>query len=354
MLAHAAKDSYWNVVSVAENNNYARVNVRAVHLGGWYDCFQQGTIDSFMLYNHNATAYARDHQILVMGTMTHGIGHKDVPEYNSLEYGFAYANPAKDFIYGEALFGQSRNWTAQPRVYYIVFGDPAAAATDPKVNQWRTAMDWPVASTREAWYLQPDGTLSNSTPSVAGNMSYIYDPANPVLNGGGTTFTLNCGAYDNQVVENRGDILKFTTPVLTAPVEITGRLRATLNVASNCTDTDFTAKLLDIYPDGRQIIIADGILKTRYRDGFRPENVAFMTPGNVYTLDVDMWSMAYRFSPGHRIRVSITSSNYPEFAVNPNTGGPVTPEFTTHFDANNTLLLGQGSTPSCIWFPRTA
>nr|MDO8115456.1 CocE/NonD family hydrolase [Candidatus Sigynarchaeota archaeon] len=371
LFDHAAKDDWWAATSVTMNDNARNVHPRAVHFGGWYDCFQQGTIDSFMWYNKNGTDYAKGHQILVMGPVFHGGNDHPSVNYSMVDDGSSYAYAAQDFIFGESLWGEARNWSAQPRVYYIVMGDPDSV--DPRVNEWRTAMDWPIPSTKEAWYFHENGTLSNSTPSTPANLSYVYDPIDPVLNGGGTTFMINAtrytgtvdpllriGAYDNKLVEaNRSDILKFRTPVLTAPVEIIGRIRATLNVMSNCTDTDFTAKLLDIYPDGREIIVADGILKTRYRDGFRSNETALMVPGNVYTLDVDLWSMAYRFTPGHQIQVSISSSNYPEFAANPNTGGAVTswglgdPVTIPYYHANNTVLLGQGATPSCIWFSRT-
>jgi putative CocE/NonD family hydrolase len=353
------------------DDQYEDVSVRAVHFGGWYDCFQAGTIESFMYYSHNATEYAKDHQILVMGPWIHGsMNHSGVPEYatvfnTDLSQGYTYAFEARDFIFGEALLGEAPNWAAQPRVYYVLMGDPADAAA----NTWHTAMDWPVASTSEQWYFYPNGNLSIAAPA-AGNISYLYDPRNPVHTGGGRAFPvqastidvpLTWGAFDNRPIETgRPDVLQFTSANLTSAVEIAGHLRATLNVMSNCTDTDFAVKLLDIFPDGREIYVADGILKARYRAGFSSADEALMAPGQVYELDVDMWSMAYRFSPNHCIRVSVTSSNYPEYAVNPNSGGPVGPwgpadmgtiPFAT---ANNTLLLGQSSTPSCIWFPRTA
>ena len=163
------------------------------------------------------------------------------------------------------------------------------------------------------------------------------------------------GAFDNHDVEDgRSDILKFTTPILTNPVEIIGRLNATLYITSNCTDTDFTVKLLDIYPDGREIIVASGILKARYREGFGSADVQFMEEDTIYQLDIDMWSTAIRFVPGHQIRVSVSSSNFREFAVNDNTGGPITANLGgTYNIANNTLLCGAPGQYSCIWFPRT-
>jgi predicted acyl esterase len=366
LVANARKDAYWTQLSLSMDNRYQNVNVRAVHFGGWYDCFQSGTIDTFMYYSHNATAYAKDHQILVMGPWYHGgQNHTGVPGYLTLDGGYDLATLARNFIFGEALDGKVRNWTAQPRVYYMLMGDPA----DPAANQWKTAMDWPLPSTSEQWYFHPNGNLS-TTPPAAGNVSYLYDPRDPVHTGGGRVFPVQArsidtpitwGAFDTRLTDaGRADVLQFRSSNLTSPVEVAGKLHATLRIASNCTDTDFSVKLLDIFPDGREIYVADGILKARYQNGFSSAAEALLVPGNAYDLDIDMWSMAYRFSPGHRIGVSITSSNYPEYAVNPNTGDAVGPwgpsdMGTIPFNvANNTVLLGQGAVLSGIWFPRTA
>ena len=370
LLQDAEKDAYWTKMSLTMGGRYVNVNTRAVHFGGWYDCFQAGTIESFMYYDHNATSYARDHQVLVMGPWYHGgLNHTGVPEYlatlnNNTAMGYDYAFGAEQVIFHEALLGESMNWTAQPRVYYILMGDPA----DPLADKWHTAMDWPVACTYQNWYFHSNGTLSVSAPVTPGNKSYLYDPHNPVHTGGGRTFPVSAkntdvpitwGAYDNRPIEDgRSDIVQFTSANLTAPVVITGKLSVTLHVASNCTDTDFAVKLLDIYPnDSREIYVADGILKARYRDGFTSAAEKLMVPWKTYDLTIDMWNMAYRFSKNHRIRVSITSSNYPEYAVNPNTSGtvgswgPRDMGSVAHAIANNTLILGQGATPSCIVLP---
>ncbi|MBN2152647.1 MAG: CocE/NonD family hydrolase [Candidatus Lokiarchaeota archaeon] len=371
LVQNARKGEFWLQRSLTMGNQFEAVGVRAVHFGGWYDCFQAGTIESFAYYSQNATAYARDHQILVMGPWIHGsMNHSGVPEYatvfnTSASMGYAYADAAREFIFGEALLGESRNWSAQPRVYYVLMGDPA----DTAANTWKNATGWPVASTSEPWYFHPNGSLSISAPTQ-GNRSYAYDPRDPVHTGGGRAFPVQAGtidvpitygAFDNRQTEaGRPDVLQFTSGNLTSAVEIAGYLHATLNVASNCTDTDFAVKLLDIFPDGREIYVADGILKARYRGGFSSADEAPLVPGQAYELDIDMWSMAYRFWIGHRIRVSVTSSNYPEYAVNPNTGGPVGPwgpadmGAVPHSVANNTVLLGQGGSPSCVWLPRTA
>jgi len=370
ILQHATKDAYWTNTSLSADDRIKNVNVRAVIFAGWYDVFQAGSIETYELYAHDGSAYSQGHQVMVIGPWYHGgMNHTGVPEYmatlnTAAGIGYDKATSAEFSIFREELLGVPMNWSAQPRVMYMLMGDPS----DPLADQWHNATDWPVPCTYENWYFQPNGTLSNSTPTTKANESYLYDPSNPVHTGGGRTFPASAkgtdvpitwGAYDNRPIEdNRTDILHFTSATLAAPVVITGKLNATLHVASNCTDTDFAVKLLDIYPDGREINVADGILKARYRDGFTSANEALMVPGKTYNLTIDMWNMAYRFAAGHRIRVSITSSNYPEYAVNPNTGGavgswgPHDMALVPHAIANNTVLLGQGATPSCIVFPR--
>lgn len=346
MLDHAAFDETWAPVSVARGGRAANLDLRAVHVGGWYDCFQQGTLDGFTYYNSHGTARARDHQVLIMGPWAHSFtpGHPDVtyPETQ----GANLSNYYKQLLFDESLRGVSVDWSAVPRVHYYVMGDPGAPGSGEVFNAWRTAPDWPIPGLSvQQWHLHANGTLARGTPTGLGARSYLFDPTDPVTTRGGTSlFVGELGGCDQRPVEaGRVDVLGFVSEPLTAPVEVCGRVNATLHVSSNCTDTDFHVKLLDVFPDGREMWVAAGILKTRYRDGFRPEHVALMTPGQVYAITVDMWSTAYRFVPGHRLKVSVTSSNAPKFAVNPNTGGPVGDAFTRYAVANNTVWAGPGA-----------
>ena len=261
-----------------------------------------------------------------------------------------------NFLFQEALFNQTVDWTDQPRVYYYMMGDPAWAANDSQVDVWRTAMDWPLNTTQnQARYLQPDQTLWYTMPNSTANMSYIYNPADPHQSYGGCTlYTVGniIGATDERRVEyGRTDIVNFTTPILQSPIEITGQVFANLTVTSNCTDTDFYVKMMDIFPDGREMWVKDGILKARYQDGYNSTD--FLVPSQPTHLLIDMWSTAYRFEPGHRISITITSSDYPKFAVNPNTGGPVNAALPNDYNiANNTIICG-GPDASSIIFPRS-
>ncbi|MBD3352013.1 MAG: CocE/NonD family hydrolase [Candidatus Lokiarchaeota archaeon] len=374
-LEHAEKDEYWDNVSLESNNRYENVDVRALHLGGWYDMFAQGTIDAFDLYNQG-TEYAQDHQFLVMGPWNHSLSyvHEDItfPDYQGI--GISYMSSLEGLLFNEYLGDNSSigDWNDWPRVYYYVMGDPEGTNSGIEYNHWRNNSVWPVTHTPEAWYLHPDGTLSLSLPSGADKKSYLYDPRNPVITGGGTTFlTRYSGAIDQRRVEytepfgstNRSDILKFTSKTLSSPVEIVGNITTELYISSNCTDTDFTAKLIDVYPDGKEIIVADGILKARYRDyaDFEAQTLMDGSDSTIYELNIDMWSTAYRFIPGHQIRLSISSSNWNKFAVNPNTGEAVAnihpndcTDLGVNFNiANNSVCCGIPGSMSRVWFPRT-
>ena len=220
-------------------------------------------------------------------------------------------------------------------------------------NYWRYAYDWPLDHIDDRWYFTDAEAIINSTlPSVNENFSYLYDPRDPVPNLGGQNqpFDLS-GPIDQRSIENRPDVLIFETPQLTEAVEVVGRIWGNLFVTSNCTDTDFTVKITDVYPDGRSMLVTDGSLTTRSRFNYTTNVFMSGSQNDVYELLVDCWSSAYVFASGHRIRVAISSSNYPRFAANPNTGAPLAYNYLNYNIANNTLLVGPDY-PSCIILPR--
>ena len=168
-----------------------------------------------------------------------------------------------------------------------------------------------------------DGALSWSDPTGAESDTYTYDPANPVPSLGGA----NCcgvgttsGARDQRPIEHRGDILIFTSEILEEPVEVVGPVKLKLFASSDAVDTDFVAKLVDVYPDGRSVNVCEGILRARYRNSLsKPEP---LEPGKAYEMEIDMIGTANHFGKGHRIRVHVTSSHFPQFSRNLNTGKP--------------------------------
>ena len=158
---------------------------------------------------------------------------------------------------------------------------------------------------------------------------YTYDPENPVpTRGGNIILFTKAGPYDQSPVEQRSDVLVFTTPVLERDIEVTGPITMTLYASSSARDTDFTAKLSDVHPDGQSYILSDGIIRARYRDGFTSPTL--MTPNQIYKFEITLGATSNLFRKGHRIRLAISSSNFPQFDRNPNTGGDFATETTTN------------------------
>jgi hypothetical protein len=213
-----------------------------------------------------------------------------------------------------------------PKVRYYSIG----------LNHWQSASDWPIPGTRQielfisskigANSLNGDGRLlrDHIPTSANGEDTLIYDPSNPVPSRGGAmcctgTPDAQPGALDQRPVESRSDVLVYTSDLVTQPTEVTGIPRVILNVSSDVVDTDFTAKLVDVYPDGRAFNILEGILRARYREG--QEKEVWMKPGEDYELTISLGATSNVFLPGHRIRLELSSSNFPRFDRNLNLGG---------------------------------
>jgi putative CocE/NonD family hydrolase len=199
-------------------------------------------------------------------------------------------------------------------------------------NRWRDEEDWPLARARATpWHLHSHGdagstggTLSPTPPTGEPVDVYLYDPRDPAPTVGGPTFFpglfigANEGPRDQRAVETRPDVLVYTSAPLEQPVEVTGPLSVTLYAATSAPDTDFVARLIDVYPDGAARLLAEGILRARYRDGYtRPSPIE---PNRVHTYTINLVATSNLFGAGHRIRVDVTSSSFPRFDRNPNTG----------------------------------
>jgi predicted acyl esterase len=329
-------------LSIPIGPHYSNVSVYGIHVGGWYDHFLQGTIDGYIGYDDLGTIRAQGHQKLVMGPWTHGSiygGQQGELIYPGNSNGFDLLLDWEMEIFDEALLDIPTDWTGA-RVAYYLMGDVDVDSDN--WNYWRYAYDWPLDHVDDTWYFTADGGLSiSSTGLVNKSFSYLYDPRYPVPNIGGQNqpFDLT-GPMDQSSIENRSDVLMFETPVLTETVETVGRIWGNLFISSNCTDTDFTIKLTDVYPDGRSMLVTDGSLTVRYRYNYTSEVLMSGNQNDVYELLIDCWSTAYSFAPGHKIRVAISSSNYPRFATNPNTGAPLARDYLYANIANNTLLVG--------------
>jgi putative CocE/NonD family hydrolase len=205
------------------------------------------------------------------------------------------------------------------------------------VNRWRDEQEWPLARARYVPYylssrtgansLRGDGSLSQKLGSE-GTDQYVFDPRDPVPTRGGAVCcdpkVFPWGPMDQRTVEARDDVLVYTSGVIKRDIEVTGPVRALLQVSTTAPDTDFTVKLVDVFPDGHARNLCDGILRLRYREGL--DKVRLAKPGTVYPITVEAGVTSNVFRAGHRIRVEVSSSNFPRFDRNPNTGRPVADE----------------------------
>ncbi|MEW6356268.1 MAG: CocE/NonD family hydrolase [Planctomycetota bacterium] len=330
MTSHPNYDDFWRQMDAGTRSEV--ITVPGFFQGGWFDVFNQGTIDAFMWRQYNGGEGARGKQKLLMGPWVHGKSRKpgeiEFPK-NSLQVptqadGARWAN--------HWLKGEQNGVMDDPAVTYYVMGD----VTDPKApgNEWRFSDVWPVPCEETPYYLYADGALSTEKPPADGaSKTFKYDPKNPVPTRGGCNLNIPAGSFDQRPVENRPDVLLYTTNSLAEPVEVTGRVKVHLWASSSCKDTDFTAKLTDVYPDGRSMLVLDGIIRARHRNTVEKDEL--MEPGTVYEFEMDLWSTSIIFNKGHRIRVAVSSSNAPRFDPNPNTGDP--------FRANDKTVVAENT-----------
>jgi uncharacterized protein len=350
-LDHEENDTFWSSLSYASKRQ--RISTPALHVGGWFDLFLGGTLDNFQtLRRAAATEHARRNQVLVIGPWTHA---DQTGAAGELHFGLLASAQA---IQLEAL---QLNFLRQfvtdgtpawdgPRVRLFVMGD----------NVWRDEDDWPLARTQwTRWYLGADGSLSPALPRSDGPASHFsFDPGNPVPTVGGPTLISGGhdggvswmgGPRDQRVIEARPDVLSFTSEALPESLEVTGPLSVTLHAATSAADTDFTARLADVWPDGRSMGIADGIVRARYRDGTGRANA--ICPGRIYEYTIDLVGTSQVFRAGHRIRVDISSSNFPCFDRNPGNGAPAATAEARDFVVAEQTIYHDSGHPSYITLP---
>ncbi|MHC4403120.1 MAG: CocE/NonD family hydrolase [Planctomycetota bacterium] len=341
-VEHSTYDEFWDPGNALAQAH--RVNAPAVFAGAWYDIFSQSTLESFIRVHNSGGPGARGKCRLVMSPGGHASLARDLfPKVKSKEIKSAQFPVFLDH------YGMDRdNGVAEERaVHYFVMGD----SKDPKApgSFWRHQDNWPPSARHRKFYLHPEGVLkADIPPDKPGSRTYTYDPNKPVPTIGGNNMRIAAGPLDQRPVETRPDILLFTTDALDEPMEITGHLYARLFVSSDCPDTDFAVKVCDVHPDGASILITDGILKARFREGFTRE--VLMEPGATCEILVDLWSTSYIFNRGHRIRVSITSSNWPRFTPNPNNGSRFRLNDPDKRVAQNTVHFS-GKYPSHVILP---
>ncbi len=314
-LEHPCYDDYWRAFDLASFVD--RIKAPAFIWSGWFDIYTQGALDSFCLMRTAAgSPEARALTFCVIGPWAHSEPAGEIPlgdgEFSRRRF---VKEPEQAFL--EARL-KGVETPSMPPLRYFLLGK----------NEWRTAETWPPAGVSDrSFYLHSggtantrfgDGVLSEELPGEELPDCFLSDPRHPVPTTGGHGICVPNGSHDQSEVEERSDVLVYTSDVLKESLTIAGRIFVCLHASSTAPDTDFTAKLVDVYPDGRAFNIANGILRARYRNSM--ETPELLKPGEVCEYKIDLWSVANCFLPGHRIRLEIAGSDFPEFSRNNQTG----------------------------------
>jgi len=326
IVSHGPGDPYWKNLGYLLNTD--RFDTPSLQVDSWYDFGTDTVLYQFNLMREKAvSAHGRDNQFTILSPTAHcrsesATEHTIVGQRDMGDARFGYYQLYLRW-FDHWLKGVDNGVTEMPHLQIYVMGK----------NEWRGEQEWPLARTKfTRYYLHSggnansrfgEGTLSTVLPGTEPPDRYVYDPTAPVQSVGGpiccTGPEAPPGAFDQSDVEARQDVLVYSTPVLEKGIEVTGPIEAELYVSSSARDTDFTAKLVDVCPDGKAYNIQEGILRARYREGF--DKQVWLTPEQVYELKVNMGATSNYFAPGHRIRLEISSSNFPRFDRNLNTGG---------------------------------
>ena len=345
----ATNSAIWNEHAMTTQRKFIRIPM--YNQGAWYDIFNDGNVENFRWLQNYGSKGARGNQKLYMVPAGHGGlgGEKSEVEYNQSG---ALVPPAEEMRWWEYwLKGIDNGIMKEPPVTLFMMasgrkGHPSAASHVFK------SPNWPPVNHPTAYYLTGDMHLSTKAPMVSEEkLSYKFDPANPVKTYGGSNLLQTAGPLDQRPIGQRQDYLRFETAPLEKSVAIAGHVDMTLWAATDGLDTDFMVKLVDVYPDGYEQIILDNPIRTRYRHGRDPDDVMLMTPGKPEELHIDLWNTAFTFEKGHKVQVTVTSSNSTKFEVNPNTGEPFgVPTTTAPRVATNTVYFDKRH-PSAMILP---
>jgi hypothetical protein len=313
-VAHPAYDSFWKSISVRQRLDTLRVPVFSV--GGWFDNYVESDLDAYQALRKNSGV----NRILI-GPWSHNMNSK----FDGVDFGPDAITPLRGIElqwFDQFLKGKDTPLLSRPPVRVFVMG----------ANRWQDEREWPPPARAERFYLASkghantlggDGWLDqNAPPGPAGTDRFVFDPHDPVPTEGGAVCcnpkVFPWGPRDQRAVEQRRDVLVYTSAALRKDLEVIGPVRVVLYAATSARDTDYTAKLVDVFPDGRAQNLTDGILRLRYRKSLEKPELA--RPGEICKMTIDAGVTGNVFQKGHRIRMEISSSNFPRFDRNPNTG----------------------------------
>ncbi|MFL5664286.1 MAG: CocE/NonD family hydrolase [Ktedonobacteraceae bacterium] len=351
-LAHPQLDEYWE--PLCYQTKFGQVDVPVLHISGWYDDEQVGTPLNYIgMTNRAATPAARQSQRLLMGPWGHAVN--TVTKLGEVEFGSQAlidlrAEEMRWFdrwLKGAASSASSENEKKDAPVRIFVMG----------TNEWRDEQEWSLARTQWIpYYLHSagransrfgDGSLSNKPAADEQADSYRYDPARPVPFITDATSSQIGGPDDYAAIERRDDVLVYVTEPLSEDTEVTGPIRVDLCASSSAPDTDFMAKLVDIWPTGFAQRITDGMVRARFREGM--DRPALIEPGKIYHYTIDCWNTAQVFKAGHRIGLEISSSAFPKYDRNLNTGAPL--GVTTELAVAEQRIYHDAEHPSAVVLP---
>lgn len=348
IMAHARRTEFWDPMSLSQR--CADIQVPSLQVTGWFDVFCDSAVETARSLNTQGGEGARGRQIAIIGPWTHtGIGEQVQGE---LVFPPSALMPAEleslaNGFLSETLRRQALGVFGTPNYHYYLMGD----VDDPSApgNLWLESEVWPPPGGTRTLYLHGGGLLSAAPPAGgAASTSYVSDPKSPVPTQGGQNLVIPSGPHDQSATEARPDVITFTTPPLPEPVIVAGRVECVLHVSSTAPDADFFVKLCDVYPDGRSMLLTEGALQARRRLGLDRED--FMIPGEVCELAFPIGNTAIAFARGHRVRVSIASTNWPRFEINPQTGA--TPRIDDPVSAVATHTIHHSvAHPSRVIFP---
>lgn len=356
-LAHPTRDSYWEGISL--DDDYQNISVPAFSVDGWFDIFLRGALhDDGEIRKHAKTQEARQGKRIMIGPWAHSQGGRfaltgNGADPNPIDFGDnAVVDMQKAYLrwFDYRLKGIDNGLGAEPPIRIFVMG----------ANYWRFENEWPLARTRYTNYYIASGGKANSAigdgalvlkpPADSFSDTFVYDPRNPAPSMGGNVCcsVVPSGPWDQRSVERRDDVLVYTTPPLTESTEVTGPISMTLYAATSAKDTDWTAKLVDVYPNGYAQNIQSGIIRARYRSGAgKPANP--IDPGKIYEYQIDLWATSQVFLPGHRIRLEVSSSDFPRFDRNLNTGDD--PNGATRMEVAHQTIYHSSQYPSHLVLP---
>lgn len=323
-------DDYWRPIEAIAHVDHLAVPV--IHVSGWYDFFANGTIAGFTAMRRHGPPEVRDQQRLVIGPWSHVPGmipRPDAPAHSVLGmYDSTPGSPVMAFL-ERHLKDVVPAELDDPPVRVFVMGE----------NRWRHEQEWPLPATVwTPYYLHSggsantssgDGTLSSAPPAAEPADRFVYDPADPVP-GARTVGTPGAPAAAPEAQATRADVLVYTTAPLERDVEVTGPVTLELWASTSAADTDFTAKLLDVFADGTVVPLCQGVVRASVALGHAP------VPGAVYRYAIDLWATGNLFLAGHRMRLQVSSSEYPTYELNPNTGRRI-----THDDSGDVAVATQ-------------